>query len=226
MELDEFGGGEERTREYVVITPLKTGHAQAGSLVTGNASKFVSAEFKFRQPQEFTVTVDLDLPTDGFTAFAQATVTWAVGGVPVSRTFDVAAGISISGVAEAVKVTVNDITPVGHTFGLSYSASILFAANPRPTSAVPVIKTGVAAATVANAGTTSANVPRGASSVAIYSSATSGLTITCMTLDGTTILQTTSIGQFIPLPSGTGQVQVSNGSGAQASISILWGMDG
>jgi hypothetical protein len=106
---------------------IRTGHAQAGSLITGNSSTFVSAQKTFDTMEIFTVTIDVDLPTSGVAAFVTATVRWTVKGVTVTRTYDVATTASFSGIAEALTVTVNDNTPNTHPQGVKYNASILIA---------------------------------------------------------------------------------------------------
>ena len=184
----------------------------------------------------FTVTVDIDAAARGITAYASATVEWSVNGVPVVRTYDVASAISISGIAEGVKVIVTDASaspmggalPAPMTLGSTYSASILIAANKRTTPAVPVIKTALV--TLAAAGTPSpaVPVPRGASSVAVYVSGAAPA-VAEQTFDGTTVLLTRVNNLFIPLISGANQIVLTiptGGVGAGKQAAVAFGVDG
>jgi len=221
----------ERGPERVYVKPLRSGWAQPGQLTVGG-TQAAQAQRTFPVPQVFTVTVDTDVPADGITAATQATVTWSLNGVPMQRTFDVAAGVSISGVADAITVIVRDrtaqVSPLSPT-GATYGVYILMAVRQRPVSAVPVVLTGAAAFTLNGHSQQIVPVPRGASSVAVYSFANSAIVLELQeqTLDGAVVLDAIATnGEFIPLVAGAQQIVVLNGNAGAPMVTVVFGVDG
>lgn len=213
---------------------LRTGWAQGGPINVGQTAG-VRMQARFGVLTEFTVTIDSNASANGIVAFTKAVVTWTVNGNPIVRTIDVGAGASISGLGESVMVVINDVTNLGafpSAAGKSYNVTVSVATNPRPTTAVPPILTGIDASDVdESASTANIPVPAGANSVAVYGGISTGaatLRLRQMTADNSATLLSTivTLGQFVPLVAGAGLVAVDNLSMATASVNILFGIDG
>jgi hypothetical protein len=210
-------------------SPMRTGRAQAGQLTTGRQQS-VAAQATFGVASNFTVTVDVQADTT--VAFASAIVAWSIDGTTITRQFDVSAGATISGLAEAVQVRVSDSTPTGHPQGIVYGVVIAIAAESRPTTAVPPVLTGLASVAVgAAASTVAIPVPAGANGVVVYGSTAAGaptLQLAEQTADGSVTVLETSVapGQFVPLVSGAGRVVVTNLGGATANVTVVFSIDG
>lgn len=208
----------------------RTGWAQTGQLKTGGGQQ-VTMQARFSAAEEITVQIDNQAPGSDVTAFATATVTFIIDGNPLIRTFDVAAGVSISCVAEAVHVSVTDSTPAGNPKGVAYGILMTAAVMPRPTTASPPILTGLTPEPVANGATTAnVRVPNGANGVIVFASSSSAVALALneVTANGaTTVLSTTVLpGQVTPLVAGAGEVNVTNQGSASAIISIAFTIDG
>lgn len=222
------------------VTPHKrrkilTGFGRAGQLKTGQQNVTISAQADFGETTIFTVQLDVNLvgAPAGTVAFCLAIVEWTIYGVTLTRTVDVALGVSISGLAEAVKVRLIDTTPSQYPSGVPYVGTILIATNPRPTTAVPPVLTALYTVNILNGASTPIMlVPSGGNSlVVLASSATAtwpALRVRFQTASSVDLVRTVApSGQtFIPLPTGTGQAIIDNMSGAAADISALWGIDG
>jgi hypothetical protein len=214
-------------------SPLRTGRAQGGNLTTGDSNNNVSCQVEFGVAEVVTVSFDNTAASQDIEALAQATIEFTIDGVTIVRTIDVSAGASISGVAQAVRARVVDKTNEEFTasdFGQKYGVTISIAVMPRPTTAVPPVLTGAQALLNQNQSVT-VQVPSGANSFAVYgSTAAAAPTLQAVqkTARGTAILMEdiATLGQFVPLLMGTGQVVVTNLSAAQAEICLVWGIDG
>jgi hypothetical protein len=220
-------------------SPILTGRAQSGKLTTGDSNKPVSAQAQFGVSTYFTVTIDSNIVTDpsGPVAFTKAVVEWTNDGITIVREIDVAAGASISGLAEAVAVRVYDYTATAptveaHTYalGVDYGVSISITSRQRPTTAAPPVRTGLAATPVNQSAAQEVDVPLGANSVLVYgalAAAAASVLVTFLTADGaTTLLKTVAGDDPIPLIAGVGVVRVTNLSASQADITVVFGIDG
>jgi hypothetical protein len=211
---------------------FRTGWAQGGHLQTGNVGKDVSCQAKFGRAVNFTAQIDVDSVGDKIVAFTQAIVQWTVAGNTIVRTIDVAAGVSISGLAESVHVRVRDITPSSFPQNKEYDATILIAAEPRATTAVPPIFTGLLSTAVAANASVTVPVPNGANGVTVYGVVWPGapsFDLQEQTADGSTVLLDTIVtpGQFVPLLAGAGLIVVTNKAASLgSSISVVFTIDG
>jgi len=215
-------------RDFAVVVRDCTGWAQALNLTTGSRQA-AQVQRTFEVAQMFTVSLDLAI-VGRISVTCQATVTWTVNGVPVRRTFDVSPGVSISGVAEAITVSVQDTTLSPPAIGQSYGVSVLIAAGIRPGSAVPVVQSGRQAAIGAGASSSPVAVPLGARSIAVVGWAASGtpnLELLEQTFEDVTLMDTQiASGVFVPLVAGAGQIVVKNNGAFLTQTLLLWGMDG
>ena len=213
-------------------SPLRTGRAQSKNLTTGDGRNQASLQCEFGVAEEVTVVIDNGAPGAGITAFATATVEFTIDGTTTVRQFDVAAGACISGVAQAVRVSVKDSTPSSHAQGKSYGVTLSVAVMPRPTTAVPPVLTGALAQTVTSGGgTLTVPVPNGADSVVVFGVVWPGypsFQVAQQTADGLTTLLETAVtpGQFVPLIAGCGQIVITNFGTITANVTVAFGIDG
>jgi hypothetical protein len=224
---------EETLRQHKKLG-MRSGRAQGGKLTTGNAGNNVSTQVEFGMASEVTVSIDNLALEDKTTAFVTASVSFTIEGNTITRTFDVAAGASISGLAEAVRVVVTDNTKTPHTMGVKYGVMISIAMMPRPNTATPPTLTGAANVAVGPTASTTVPVPIGANSVIVTGTGAAGvvsLQLAQQTMDGTTTLMATDITEVpsrpIALMAGCGQIVVTNLAGASsANVTVQFGIDG
>jgi hypothetical protein len=223
-----------------LVTPhekrkILSGFGRQGTLKTGQTNVTLSAQADFGETTIFTVQLDINLTgaPAGSVAFCLAIVEWTINGITLTRTVDVALGVSISGLAESVRVRMTDSTPSSFPNGISYIGTILIATNPRPTTAVPPVLTALYTTNILNGASTPVlPVPSGGNSLVVLASTATGvfpaLRVRFQTASGVDLIRTVApSGQtFIPLPTGTGQAIVDNMGAAAADISVLWGIDG
>lgn len=215
---------------------LRTGRAQAGKLTIGQGND-ASCQVELGITSQVTVSISSDVAeTPGLVAFTQATVMFTVEGITITRTFDVAAGVSISGLAEAVRVMVKDTTPssFASSQGQQYGITISIALMPRPNTAVPPTLTGLANGTVGELATVNVAVPLGANSVIVTGTGAAGvvsLQLAQQTADKSTTLMECDLTSVpsppIALMSGCGNIAITNlAGGSSAQVTVQFGIDG
>ena len=215
---------------------LRTGRAQAGKLTIGQGND-ASCQVELGITSQVTVSISSDVAeTPGLVAFTQATVMFTVEGVTITRTFDVAAGASISGLAEAVRVMVKDTTPssFASSQGQQYGITISIALMPRPSTAVPPTLTGLANGTVGALATVNVAVPLGANSVIVTGTGAAGvvsLQLAQQTADLSTTLMECDLTSVpsppIALMAGCGNIAITNlASSTGAQVTVQFGIDG
>ena len=217
----------------------RLGWGRGGTLVTGGAAN-ISGGAEFEMPTVFTVQLDVVNPLTA--AFAIANIIWTLNGVTMVRKIDVAAGASISGMAESVRVIVTDETDIAiYPQGVPYSVSFNIADKPRATTAVPPIYTALSYETInATDSTDNIAVPSGANGIAIFGANSDGttpqLTLTqygTLTgggeepLTGNPLFVTgVTLGQYVPLVAGAGYIVVENTGAKNATINVEFSIDG
>lgn len=226
---------EETLRQHKKLG-LRSGRAQAGLITIGQGND-VTCQVELGMASEVTVSIDSNaLETAGLVAFTQASVTFTIEGVSIIRTFDVAAGASISGLAEAVRVMVKDVTPsvFSQSKGKKYGVTISIAMMPRPNSATPPTLTGVSNAAIAGLSTLNISVPLGANSVIVTGTGAAGvpsLQLAQQTADMGVNLMLCDLTQVpsppIALMAGCGNIAITNlASGSGANVTVQFGIDG
>lgn len=121
------------------------GWSQSGKLTTGNPNTKISMQVQFPVCDSYTVQFGIippqrqGTPPTDFQPVLDviADLTWSVKGNFVTRRVSVGNGMSISGVAEAVKVDVKDITASPLSLGFDYIASIQVSPGTRPSQGQP-----------------------------------------------------------------------------------------
>lgn len=226
---------EETFRQHKKLG-MRTGRAQGGPLTIGQGGD-VTCQVEMGMASEVTVSIDSNAAeTAGLVAFTQATVMFTVEGITITRTFDVAAGASISGLAEAIRVMVKDTTPKSFpaSQGQKYGILISIALMPRPGGAVSPTLTGLANATVLASGTVNVPVPLGANAVIVTGTGAAGavsLQLAQQTADASTTLMACDLTAVpsppIALMSGCGNIAITNlAAGSSAQVTVQFGIDG
>lgn len=114
------------------------GTAVTGILTSQERDKKVSAQKQFRRPGPFTVQFSLKIPQDIGAIVVEAEVTWSVNGNQIVRRVAVDQGMTISGNAESVAVSVVDATdPLSLFPNRDYQVTITIAPGTRPAGAMP-----------------------------------------------------------------------------------------
>lgn len=213
--------------------PERLGWAQTGKLYVGGTLEPVKCQARFGEIAQFTVQVDADHTKLSNPATAsirtQVSMVLFTNGVGIRRVCDIVGGISLSGIAEAVDVIVNDASIVSGLIpvaaGTYYPCSISVGRYPRPATAVPPTLQGFNGSIGAGA-TQTVPIPAGSNSVIVYGRASSGMTMTQLDAAGNVVFSSdVPIGIFIPLAAGAATVAVTNPSGTPAATSVLYGID-
>lgn len=124
---------------------VKTGWGQAGKLTTFNRNQQVTMQAEFPETGTFTAQFDKDGPLQTINEdpiMPEALITWVVEGHIVTRRITVGDGASISGVGQAVKVSMTDATtstnlPGGPFTPTDYGVSVQVARGVRGGSKQP-----------------------------------------------------------------------------------------
>jgi hypothetical protein len=145
------------------------GWAQSGEMETQNADKQVSVQANFPVAREYTVqflvTPPAIVPNQPLTI--QADITWTTNGNQIVRRVSVGNGVSVQGTAEAVKVTIRDLTPVGGP-KLPYTAGISVAPGGRASSALPPTLVDTTPHTVAAGANLLLSIPQNVGITSVY----------------------------------------------------------
>ncbi len=123
----------------------KRGWGTSGKLITGHPEKMVSMQANFPDPGSYTIEFSKDNPGgSNEPIFAEALITWAVEGNYVTRRVNIADGVSVTGVAQAVKIIMTDATsslfgaPNNTTYGVACQvARGVRGSNKQPPTLVP-----------------------------------------------------------------------------------------
>lgn len=228
----------------VPITGKKRGWQQSGTLITGDATKFVTLQANFEdEPGDYTVEFGVPSPPDAAGSTlgyynCKADIFWSVEGQTVKRTVTVGNGVSVSGTGQGVKVRMYDAS--GTIFGPggdSYVVSAQVAKGTRPNVGKPptiwnpiftVLAGGVGVLAVPqDAGVISVNVQVGALSAAGIPPISNVL---IKSLSGVILTQfdPNAVGAaFVPVPPGAAQVEFDNFSAADNyRVQVNFGIDG
>lgn len=229
----------------------------SGPMTTGSQDKVVALQQPFPEPGIYTVTFALDPLQANLNAAgirAQALIKWSVAGNTITRLVNVGDGVSVSGLAEAVSVVVQDVTCLQGTIsaqaGFNYSVGIMVAKGTRPYGSLPPTLSpfpfqdfntiGTQLTVAAGANTAIIPIPRGVGvtcmHVDVYASNPQGSVVP----DGTPVVaQYQFMGggpirfydpraiDWAPIqPGSTGIVLFNFSSTLQLTFSLVWGIDG
>lgn len=209
--------------------------ARSGELTTGGSQR-VTLQAQFPKSDVYTVQFEIGSP-GGTMVRAEAEVTWSVAGNRVVRRYSPQASVALSGVAEAVQVSVRDVTP-GFAPNSTYPVSIMVSSGSRAASvSPPTLYEPFGAFSLGPGGSTFIAVPQlvGVCSMLVTARSigappTPYGDLVVEVSDGVTALlayDPREITGWMPVQAGAITVLVSNGSATNSAIgSLVWGVDG
>ncbi len=229
----------------------KNGWGQAGQLITGDPHSMVTMQAQFDEPGTYTVQFSKqDNAASTNPIFAVATITWSVEGHFLSRQVNVADGVSVSGVGQAVKVIIQDATPttLGGGGGVAYQVSVqcskgVRGTNKQPPILIPGVGLGSAGAvgqagiySVPNLGNITIPIPNGVGIISTYITVFgSGNTPIAenavnvgLTYAGSYFKQwdPRDFPDWVPITPGVTDLILQNFSGQNTIWSVAFGIDG
>ncbi len=224
--------------------PVINSRSAAGS-INFQSDDTLSLQAEFNEIGMYTAMFWLDKTNDTGVASAspivcEATIQWRVGGNTITRVIMVVDGVSISGLAESVTITVRDRTiRSAPPQNAPYFVSILVAQGSRPAHSNPPVlqadENSGGPVSIAIAGTASFTIPpkSGVKSVRGF---VWGLAGVALSNDAVLIRQfapgaSDTIGAnydegWIPICTDAETIFVDNNSGQIVNVTILYGIDG
>jgi hypothetical protein len=205
------------------------------------------------EPGEYTVQFQAFPPADGLGFAAYAIINWKIAGQQITRKVSVANGVSISGVCEAVDVTLIDVSQTGQ-FGFPaatpspnptgiglYKIGVALSKGTRPNVQQPAtLLTAIAEQAVApGVNVVNYKVPTDAGVVAVMITA-ARLSVADVIADNeiaaTQLNNSGLVGlsswyplqsdRWVPLGVGCTTIGISNYSAGTALTQVFWGIDG
>lgn len=142
--------GSSDMASHQTIGSKKQGWSASGKLLSGDRSRKVNLQADFPTPESYVVEfyvkarASLTAPSVySFPARTKALITWSVEGNSVSRIVDVANGVSVQGVGQAVRVVMYDDSQTGGVIDGEYEVSMQVAPGSRGTDAIPPTYTSI-----------------------------------------------------------------------------------
>lgn len=228
------------------------GWSKTGTLKTGNTSLTVAMACDLSRQMQIH-TVQFDGPNNNIesgsarTIRPQATIRWMVQGVTITRIVDVIDGTAVSGLAQAVDVSVADNTFGG--VGTEYRIGIIVAPGVRPNTETPptlrmdgfltsaptsILPPDVVA--IPNADTMNWTIPPNVGAVGFMVQAFNAtapledddLFVEVVSVDGTvmSLFGFTGCFKWMPLPATAQTISLRNNSGAALQASAVLSIQG
>lgn len=235
-----FGAPPARMNARVtaaMLTPMVIGQDQLGNSI--NQDEFI--------PETYTIQfgfVQIDPDIDGVVNLpsCRAIITWKVDGQHQRRVISIVPGSAISGVCNGVDVKIQDVPIEGsRTLGLNYKVQTTMSRGVRGTTQQPPTLTDTPTKTIATLTGETFKVPDDAGVISCYIMIAIGSFAAASAPDVTDFQVTFSDpagallgatyplaagGGWIPLPPGTQEVNVFNGTAENAFAQIVWGVEG
>jgi len=243
----------------MTILDKKVGWSSSNKLVTGDRFKEVSLQADFPRAETYVLQFNktkilrvINPAGEKLPVRAEAFITWSVEGNSVTRRVSIANGITIQGVAQAVRVIVKDVTD--HPFGtvapiaqLEYSVSAQVTPGTRGSNKFPpFLVPNDAWRRVLTIGTPSITlpVPQDAGIISFVFEATgvfAGLnkplipgTVVAFLQQDTVVVATIipqSVSEVVPLPPGVDEIRflfipAVDPTINQVHFTVLYGIDG
>lgn len=127
--------------DYVDMPKGPDGWSANGQLLTVNYTKSINLQAQFGEPGDYTAEFAFSptLDSQGFARMqAEALITWAIEGNFVTRRISVTNGASITGVAQAVRIQIFDVSNPGATpANIAYGVSVQVTKGARATTMQP-----------------------------------------------------------------------------------------
>lgn len=127
--MRDYGDGIERIDRRGMS--VKNGWQASGRLIMLDTTRKVSMQADFADPGNYTVQFSTEAKNvagvSGRKSTPKARIQWSVEGGTIDRIINVVNGVSISGVAQGVRVEIYDATPSGSGFLPGFDPSYLVA---------------------------------------------------------------------------------------------------
>jgi hypothetical protein len=222
---------------------FKDGWSKTGKLRTGRPQEQgLTMQAQFTQDiggsgaQYYTVQFSVKAPPSGFFE-AVADVIWSVEGVDVRRKISVINGATISGTAQAVKVSVVDATDPNVFPNEEYEVDIAVTPGVRPAQQQPPRLFGGAFSIPAGGPPINVPIPQDAGVISVNISAyrvpTAPLALgDAMGLMGNNVIPLSGFvvkpegDGWIPVPPGANILQLINNSAFALGYGVTWGIEG
>lgn len=239
----DYGDGNIESN-YAQGAPPKDGWQQSGQLVTGNSDRIVMLQAAFPESGTYTVEIGVTPPLLQSRFFvAEAEIVWKVEGGFVRRVISVIDGATISGVGQAVSVTIRDVSidpGAAIVLGETYTVYIQVARGSRPSVEQPPRLIRPSPSTliysVTSIGPTASqvfDVPEDAGVISVYIGAANIVAATptefyaIMANPGQNVMIVKDPVGWIPLVPGTNTVTLTNLDAVNNLIvTLIWGIDG
>lgn len=223
---------------------LRTPASGSTSGLPAPASQQPSLQKDNLEPGEYTIQFQAFPPADGLGFAAYAIINWKIAGQQITRKVSVANGISISGIAEAVDVTLFDVSQVLTVHypptALPYKIGVSLSKGTRPNIQQPAsLVTNLSAIPVAAGAPVFFTVPDNAGVVSALVLGAGVSNINPVLPPDIVVSQVNSLGavlnvwnpaqqgQWIPLSPGTTLLKIDNQNALQAAfVNVIWGIDG
>jgi hypothetical protein len=235
--------GSDKNPIYVYVKD-KSGWSGSDNIVAGSGSKY-KIQAQFPKIGQYTVQFGIgDLPpvTGDGQYKAQAEIIWSVKGNSVRRLVNCADGMSVSGTAEAVSITITDASNLDGAPSFRYVVSAQIAPGTRPSVQQPPVLETAARQLVDIGSSLQVLVPKDAGVISVYTavagssqgfSAVAPLeagSIRVGQLAGSASLKFYDPRDFqwVPLSPGTDKLLYTVAPGASQAVyfSTVWGIDG
>ena len=236
-----FGAPPDQLNKRVtgaMLTPMIIGQNQLGNSI--NQDELIpgtyTLQFGFVGVDPDPDTGKINLPT------TRAIITWKVDGQQQRRVISIVPGSAISGVCNGVDVKIEDVPIEGRsTNGMRYSVQTTLSRGTRGNTQQPPTLVDSITQSIATLSIEPFDVPEDAGVISVYClisignfSAASAPKVTdfqisfadpAAALLGSTYPLAAGAG-WIPLPPGTQQVNVANGTAETAFCQLIWGVEG
>lgn len=240
MVPDNFGDGVELTGD----DKPKTGWSASGNMVGEDPDKEVSLQAVFADPGTYTVQFSFKYLVDpggvSDPVYPEAEIEWSVEGNTIVRRVSVQNGVSISGVAQGVKVRVYDATPdYSPAQNTPYQVSISVAKGLRGGSEMPIYAPSDSIASIGGAAGSFHDFPIpqniGAKSVRILAipivlaAATDNDIVVAYEIGGFIIIGFFPLknpGGWYPITVGADNIRVYKTVAANWNVQVVFGIDG
>ena len=224
------------------VVPAKSGWSVGGEMLSGDKNRTVSLQADFPKAETYTIQFSMS-PIDPILAapnFAEAELLWSVEGNQIRRLVSVVNGASVTGLGQAVRLTVRDTSFDWGDGGLGrrYQVSATVSTGTRATVQMPPRLQGTTGVQlIPAAGIFTLPIPQdaGVISMQVYAR---GVGAPVLPGNLTIIQDSVAAGHnisyndhaatddWIPIFPGVDTIHLQNSSAVGIYASLIWGIDG
>lgn len=227
---------EEKEADMIGITENKIGWSASGTLTHKNELNTVSLQANFSDAKNYTA--QFKVTGDLRNKQAVAEITWSVEGNFIRRLVSVADGVSVQGAGQAISIKIRDVSsfPLIPGSSADYLVTVSVVPGTRGSTSNPPTYNG-GYYIVADANTKDVAVPDNAGVISVAALIGTGIPGTPIAENSVMIAQMDSGGNVLarydpreffwaPLLPGCSKVTVINTSGADITLTVIFGIDG